>query len=99
MPLLLRIIAAARSTARALQPRRCMTKPPIAKANDVNPDQGDHHLGSEPGQEQQHERMDRQNTGNGAGTSNKSKNQGRQQGAGQQASKRAKGKARGGQPR
>ena len=54
-----------------------------AKTNRVNQDQGDHNRGSEPGQEQLHERLDRQNTGTGLGTRNKAQNQGRQRGAGQ----------------
>ena len=53
-----------------------------AKTNRVNQDQGDHNRGSEPGQEQLHERLDRQNTGNGLGTRSKAKNQGRQRRAG-----------------
>jgi hypothetical protein len=66
-----------------------------AKANPVNQEQGDHNRGSEPGQEQLHERLDRQNTGNGLGTRSKAHNQGRQRGAGQQISaKREKGDAR-----
>lgn len=66
-----------------------------AKANRVNQDEGDHNRGSEPGQEQLRERLDRQNTGNGRGTRNKAKNQGRQLGAGQQISAtREKGDAR-----
>jgi hypothetical protein len=66
-----------------------------AKANPVNQDQGDRNRGSEPGQEQQNERTDRQNTGNAAGTRNKAKNQGRQPGAGQRSSaRREKGDAR-----
>jgi hypothetical protein len=59
-----------------------------AKANPVNQDQGDRNRGSEPGQEQQRERTDRQNTGNAAGTRNKAENQGRQRGAGQRSSAR-----------
>jgi hypothetical protein len=66
-----------------------------AKTNPVNQDQGDRNRGSEPGQEQQTERTDRQNTGNGAGTRSKARNQGRQQGAGQQISaRREKGDSR-----
>jgi len=66
-----------------------------AKANRVNKDQGDRNRGSEPGQEQLHERLDRQNTGNGPGTRNKAQNQGRQRGVGQQISAtREKGDAR-----
>lgn len=66
-----------------------------AKANRVNQDQGDRNRGSEPGQEQLHERTDRQNTGNGAGTRNKAKNQGRQLGAGRLTSaRREKGDTR-----
>ena len=53
-----------------------------AKTNRVNQDQGDRNRGSEPGQEQLHERLDRQNTGNGLGTRSKAKNQGRQRRAG-----------------
>jgi hypothetical protein len=71
-----------------------------AKVNRVNKDQGDRNRGSEPGQEQQNERTDRQNTGNGRGTRNKARNQGRQQGAGQQISAGPeKGDARRGQRR
>jgi hypothetical protein len=71
-----------------------------AKANRVNQDQGDHNRGSEPGQEQLHERTDRQNTGNGSGTRNKAQSQGRQQGAGQRISaKRENGDARRGRAR
>jgi hypothetical protein len=71
-----------------------------AKANRLNKDQGVHNRGSEPGQEQLHERTDRQNTGNGGGTRNKAQNQGRQQGAGQQISaKRERGDARRGRSR
>jgi hypothetical protein len=71
-----------------------------AKANPVNQDQGDRNRGSEPGQEQQPERTDRQNTGNAAGTRNKAENQGRQPGAGQPgpgqriSARREKGDAR-----
>jgi hypothetical protein len=66
-----------------------------AKANPVNQDQGDRNRGSEPGQEQQNERTDRQNTGNAGGTRNKAENQGRQRGAGQRISaRREKGDAR-----
>jgi hypothetical protein len=54
----------------------------------MNKDQGDRNRGSEPGQEQLHERTNRQNTGNGRGTSNKAKNQGRQRGAGQRRAPR-----------
>jgi hypothetical protein len=54
-----------------------------AKANPVNQELGKHNIGSEPGQEQLHPRLDRQNTGNGRGSAVKAKNQGRQRGAGQ----------------
>lgn len=56
-----------------------------AKANPVNKDQGQHPVGSEPGQQQQHERLDRQNTGIGPGTRDESRNQGREAGEGQRA--------------
>jgi hypothetical protein len=54
-----------------------------AKSNPVNQELGKHKLGSEPGQEQLHPRLDRQNTGNGGGSALKAKNQGRQRGGGQ----------------
>ncbi len=53
-----------------------------AKANPVNKDEGDRNRGSEPGQEQQAQRHDRQNTGNGPGSNVSSQNQGRQKGQG-----------------
>lgn len=48
-----------------------------AKANPMNKDQGDRNRGSEPGQEQKNERVDRQNMGAGRGTRLEGKNQGR----------------------
>lgn len=48
-----------------------------AKANPVNQDGGDRNRGSEPGQEQQSTRHDKQNMGAGLGTHTKAKNQGR----------------------
>lgn len=66
-----------------------------AKTNRVNKDQGKHPVGSEPGQEQLHERLDRQDTGVGPGTRSKSRNQGREGGEGQRATAtREKGDAR-----
>lgn len=66
-----------------------------AKANPVNKDEGERNRGSEPGQEQQHERTDRQNTGNGRGSRTKAQNQGRQRGVGQGSSaNREKGDSR-----
>lgn len=51
-----------------------------AKNNPMNKDDGDRNRGSEPGQEQQNERHDRQNMGPGLGTVDKGKNQGREGG-------------------
>ena len=48
-----------------------------AKANPMNQDDGDRNRGSEPGQEQNNERHDRQNMGAGRGTKLKGVNQGR----------------------
>ncbi len=66
-----------------------------AKANPVNQDAGDRNRGSEPGQEQQTERHDRQNMAQGRGTQVQGQNQGRALGAGQSRDKRSeKGDAR-----
>jgi hypothetical protein len=59
-----------------------------AKANPVNQELGKHNVGSEPGQEQLHPRLDRQNTGKGRGSVVKAKNQGRQRGAGEGRSRK-----------
>ncbi len=66
-----------------------------AKANPVNQDDGDRNRGSEPGQEQQNERHDRQNMARGAGTKAKAQNQGRERGQGvARDSRREKGDSR-----
>ncbi len=66
-----------------------------AKANPVNQDDGDHNRGSEPGQEQQVARHDRQNMAQGRGTKLQGRNQGREVGAGPNRDSRSeKGDAR-----
>ena len=66
-----------------------------AKANPKNQDTGDHNQGSEPGQEQQTQRLDRQATGNAGGSNRQATNQGAQPGQGQNRDKKAeKGDAR-----
>ncbi len=55
-----------------------------ANANPVNQSQGVKDKGSEPAQEQQAPRHDRQNLGNNGGTDTHAQNQGRQDGQGAQ---------------
>ncbi|NVB85600.1 MAG: hypothetical protein HOV81_44965 [Kofleriaceae bacterium] len=49
-----------------------------AKANRMNQESGNRNKGSEPGQEQQRPRVDRQNMGNSLGNARKATNQGQQ---------------------
>jgi hypothetical protein len=49
-----------------------------AKANPVNQESGHRNRGSEPGQEQQSRRVDRQNMGNSLGNVDKARKQGQQ---------------------
>jgi len=66
-----------------------------AKANPKNKDQGDHNRGSEPGQEQINQRLDRQNMGAGRGTRLQGKNQGRtRRGQGSRHTRTEKGDSR-----
>jgi hypothetical protein len=66
-----------------------------AKANPKNQDLGDRNRGSEPGQEQLNERVDRQNMGAGNGSRVEGENQGRSRGQGvARDSKPEKGDAR-----
>jgi hypothetical protein len=67
---------AVHTPARSLQVFTGMSKT-SAKANPKNQDDGDRNRGSEPGQENQRERRDRQNMGAGNGSRIKGENQGR----------------------